>query len=101
MGLNTDRCIACLVYNEILKYEYTAHYIKVYRDVTEVKKQTGWYTQQFYSMKALSEDLGSWLVSEGVQAYVHGIHEVTRGTGDLNVPHVLHVGNFAILSIIL
>ena len=76
MRLNTDRCIACLVYNEILKYEYTAHNVKVYREVTEVNKQTGWYTQQFYSMKALSEeDLGSWSASEGVQAYVHGIHE--------------------------
>ena len=26
---------------------------------------------------------------------------VTCGTGDLNVPHVLHMGNFAVLSIIL
>ena len=26
---------------------------------------------------------------------------VTRGTGDLNIPHVLHMGNFAVLSIIL
>ena len=26
---------------------------------------------------------------------------VTCGTGDLNVPHVLHTGNFAVLSIIL
>ena len=45
-----------------------------------MNKQTGWYTQQFYSMKALSEeDLGSWLTSEGMQAYVHGIHATEGG----------------------